>query len=162
MDKNLFSNRLKLNSITLTDDFWLEKSELVRREMIPYQLSALNDNIEGAEKSYCLENFKKASIIVENMKKGVKPPKYPADRWHYDESTPKNAFHGWVFQDSDVYKWLEAVAYSLVNHPDDDLQRKADKCVDLICSAQLENGYLDTLYIINNQDEIFTNLKDYH
>lgn len=162
MDKNLFSNRLKLNSITLTDDFWLEKSELVRREMIPYQLSALNDNIEGAEKSYCLENFKKASIIVENMKKGVKPPKYPADRWHYDESAPKNAFHGWVFQDSDVYKWLEAVAYSLVNHPDYDLQRKADKCVDLICSAQLENGYLDTLYIINNQDEIFTNLKDYH
>lgn len=162
MDKNLFSNRLKLNSITLTDDFWLEKSELVRREMIPYQLSALNDNIEGAEKSYCLENFKKASIIVENMKKGVKPPKYPADRWHYDESAPKNAFHGWVFQDSDVYKWLEAVAYSLVNHPDDDLQRKADKCIDLICSAQLENGYLDTLYIINNQDEIFTNLKDYH
>ena len=162
MDKDLFSNRLKLNSITLTDDFWLEKSELVRREMIPYQLSALNDNIEGAEKSYCLENFKKASIIVENMKKGVKPPKYPADRWHYDESAPKNAFHGWVFQDSDVYKWLEAVAYSLVNHPDDDLQRKADKCVDLICSAQLENGYLDTLYIINNQDKIFTNLKDYH
>lgn len=162
MDKNLFSNRLKLNSIILTDDFWLEKSELVRREMIPYQLSALNDNIEGAEKSYCLENFKKASIIVENMKKGVKPPKYPADRWHYDESAPKNAFHGWVFQDSDVYKWLEAVAYSLVNHPDDDLQRKADKCIDLICSAQLENGYLDTLYIINNQDKIFTNLKDYH
>ncbi len=162
MDKNLFSNRLKLNSITLTDDFWLEKSELVRCEMIPYQLSALNDNIEGAEKSYCLENFKKASIIVENMKKGVKPPKYPADSWHYDESAPKNAFHGWVFQDSDVYKWLEAVAYSLVNHPDDDLQRKADKCIDLICSAQLENGYLDTLYIINNQDKIFTNLKDYH
>ena len=162
MDKNLFSNRLKLNSITLTDDFWLEKSELVRREMIPYQLSALNDNVEGSEKSYCLENFKKASIIVENMKKGVKPPKYPADRWHYDESAPKNAFHGWVFQDSDVYKWLEAVAYSLVNHPDDDLQRKADKCIDLICSAQLENGYLDTLYIINNQDKIFTNLKDYH
>lgn len=74
MDKNLFSNRLKLNSITLTDDFWLEKSELVRREMIPYQLSALNDNIEGAEKSYCLENFKKASIIVENMKKVLSRP----------------------------------------------------------------------------------------
>lgn len=59
MDKNLFSNRLKLNSITLTDDFWLEKSELVRREMIPYQLSALNDNIEGAEKVIALKISKK-------------------------------------------------------------------------------------------------------
>lgn len=162
MDKKLFSNHIKLNNIKLTDDFWLEKSELVRREMIPYQFSALNDKIDGAEKSYCIENFKKAAKIVKDMKNGIKPPIYPADSWHYGDDTPKDAFHGWVFQDSDVYKWLEAVAYSLVNHYDFELQKTADECIDLICSAQLENGYLDTLYIINDQSKVFSNLKDYH
>ena len=30
-------------------------------------------------------------------------------------------FHGMVFQDSDVYKWLEEAAYALAYHPDPEL-----------------------------------------
>lgn len=163
INKDNYSAHIKLNNIKIDDPFWSRKIELVRTEVIPYQYEALNDRIDGAEKSYCIENFIKAGEIVRAIKQGKAVPVYPADKWHYDDNnSDSGAFHGWVFQDSDVYKWIEAVGYSLINHPDRELEEKAKKCIDIICSAQLDNGYLDTLYIINNRDKIFTNLKDYH
>ena len=163
MKSQSFSKHIELNKIKITDPFWLSKTELVRKEVIPYQYEALHDRIDGADKSYAIENFAKASKTAEALKKGETVPVYPADKWCYDDNNAHpDAFHGWVFQDSDVYKWLEAVAYSLSNQPDSELEEKADKIIDLVCSAQLENGYLDTLYIINNRDEVFSNLQDYH
>ncbi len=163
MNSQNFSKHIELNKIKITDPFWLGKTELVLKEVIPYQYEALHDRIDGADKSYAIENFVKASKIALALKNGESVPVYPADKWCYDDNNSHpDAFHGWVFQDSDVYKWLEAVAYSLSNQPDSCLKEKADEIIDLVCSAQLENGYLDTLYIINNRDEIFTNLQDYH
>lgn len=150
------SKFLPLEKVKIDDPFWNGFIELVRKEVIPYQYEALHDRIEGAEKSYCIENFIKAERSDGSVK-------YPVDKWCYDESNAdKNAFHGWVFQDSDAYKWIEAASYSLVNHPDPGLKEKADGVIDLICAAQLENGYLDTLYIINDRDKLFTNLRDFH
>ena len=63
-----------------------------------------------------------------------------------------------VFQDSDVYKWLEAVAWSLMWHPDSELEKTADETIDLIGKAQQPDGYLDTYYIINGLEKRFTNL----
>lgn len=158
-----YSRHIDLKNAKIKDGFWSRELELVRKEVIPYQYEALNDRIEGAEKSYCVENFVKAGRVVKAIRNGESTPTYPADKWCYDDNnTDENAFHGWVFQDSDAYKWLEAVGYSLINHPDDALKDKALELINLICSAQLENGYLNTLYIINNRDEVFTNLKDYH
>ncbi len=163
MDNKLFSRHIELKNIKLNDPFWTNDQELVRKEVIPYQYEALHDRIEGAEKSYAVENFIKAGKITKKVKNGEKVPTYPADKWCYnDDNADPNAFHGWVFQDSDVYKWLEAVGYSLSNSPDDKLEAKADEIIDLVCNAQLENGYLDTLYVINNRDGIFSNLKDFH
>lgn len=163
MNNSKISHHIELKNTSVTDSFWKAKRELVRTEVIPYQYEALNDRIEGAEKSYCIENFVKASKVARQIKEGKSVPVYPADKWYYnDENAEDGAFHGWVFQDSDVYKWLEAVAYSLESCPDPELEARADKLIDLICSAQLENGYLDTLYIINNRNEIFANLKDFH
>ena len=163
MNFNDFSTHIPLKNIAITDDFWLRETELVRKEVIPYQYEALHDRIPEAEKSYAIENFIKAGETVKKLKNGDDVPVYPADKWYYNEhNSVHEAFHGWVFQDSDVYKWLEAVAYSLRNHPDKELEEKADAIVDLICGAQLDNGYLDTLYVINNRDEIFANLKDFH
>lgn len=163
MDKNKYNNFIDNKRSKIDDEFWNKYIELVKNEMIPYQLKALNDEIDGAPKSYCLENFKKASKIAEKINKGEKVKTYPADKWEYKENEcDKNSFLGWCFQDSDVYKWIEAVAYSLANSPDKSLENKCDEIIDLICSAQLNNGYLDTLYIINDSSNIFTNLKDRH
>ncbi len=163
MDNKKFTRHIDLSRVKITDNFWRDKIELVRREVIPYQYLALSDKIEGAEKSYCIENFKKAIAVNKKIKAGQKVEKFPVDKWHYDESNSDiNAFHGWVFQDSDVYKWIEAVDFQLTIKYDEELKAQADEYIELICEAQLENGYLDTLYIINDRDKVFTNLKDYH
>lgn len=163
MDIRICSNHIPLKNVKITDDFWLSKTELVRKEVIPYQYEALHDRIPDAEKSYAIENFVKAGKIVKKLKNGETAPVFPADKWHYDDNnSAPGAFHGWVFQDSDIYKWLEAVAYSLMIHPDEELEEKANAVIKLVCDAQLDNGYLDTLYVINNRDEIFSNLKDFH
>ncbi len=163
MDKKQYSDHIKSHKIKIKDSFWTNEQELVRKEVIPYQYEALHDRIDGAEKSYSIENFIKAGKVVKKLKNGENVPVYPADKWCYDDNNAHpDAFHGWVFQDSDVYKWLEAVGYSLLNHTDKNLEERADKIIDLICGAQLKNGYLDTLYVINNRNEIFTNLKDFH
>ncbi len=41
-----------------------------------------------------------------------------------------------VFQDSDVAKWLEGVAYSLIIKPDAALEKRADDIIDIIAAAQ--------------------------
>lgn len=127
-----------LKAVKITGDFWSRFQELVRTQVIPYQWEALNDRIEGAAPSYCMENFK----IASGQKAGD--------------------FGGCVFQDSDFAKWIEAVGYSLSIHPDAELEKTADEAIDLVCSAQQPDGYLDTYYIINGLQERFTNLAHNH
>lgn len=59
-------------------------------------------------------------------------------------------FHGMVFQDSDVYKWLEEAAYALVYHPDPELKALCNRTVNLIARAQQPDGYLDTPYQVKS------------
>lgn len=164
MNERLFSNFIPASRIEITDPFWKGYMELVRKEVIPYQYEALHDRIEGAEKSWAIDNFRKAGQIAAQLREGKEIPTYPVDDWAYSDTdgTDPDAFHGWVFQDSDVYKWLEAVAYSLIAHPDAALQARAEEVIGLVYDAQLENGYLDTLYIINDRSKVFTNLRDWH
>jgi DUF1680 family protein len=122
--------------------------ERVRTKVIPYQWEALNDNVPGAEPSYCVRNFKLAAQIT-----------HPG----LDYGAPRDAGHGGcVFQDSDLAKWIEAASYSLAWHPDPALEKTLDDVIDIICNAQQEDGYLGTYYIINGLDKRFTNLKDNH
>ncbi|MBR3737221.1 MAG: glycoside hydrolase family 127 protein [Eubacterium sp.] len=163
MNKKDFSKHIELKNIKITDPFWSKIIELVRKEVIPYQYEAFNDRIEGAEKSFCVSNFKKAAKAAEALREGKKLPSYPVDKWQYtEENSDENAFHGWVFQDSDFYKWIEAVGFSLSNHPDGKLKEKAEEIIDLICAAQLENGYINTYYTINDISKAFTNIRDFH
>ena len=141
---------MKECSVKITDSFWSRYRELVRKEMIPYQWNVLNDTADISierernddsipnEKSHAIENFKIAAGIT------------------------KGEHYGWVFQDSDVYKWLEAVAYSLRYHPDKDLQTLADGVVSLIAAAQEEDGYLDTYFTIKAPDRKFKRLQESH
>lgn len=162
------SKPIELQNFIVTDNFWKEEMELVRKEVIPYQWEILNDRVKDAVPSFCMRNFKVAGkLMKEKREKGSSfiEPKYtfrgfealPEDMNHLEDK-----FYGFVFQDSDFSKWIEAVAYSLVNHPDKELESIADEAIDIVCAAQQENGYLDTYYIINGMDKIFTNLRDHH
>lgn len=56
---------------------------------------------------------------------------------------------GMRFQDSDVYKWLEAAAYELAKASDAELQEQVDSTIALVAAAQEEDGYLNTYYQIS-------------
>ncbi len=138
------------NCFLIKDRFWSRYRQLVRQEMIPYQWGVLNDAIDvhiekerndasiPNEKSHAIENFK----IAAGISKGE----------HY----------GWVFQDSDVYKWLEAVAYSLKEEMDQELKKLADEVVDLISLAQEKDGYVNTYFSIKAPLRRFKQLGESH
>ena len=55
----------------------------------------------------------------------------------------KGKFEGLFFNDSDVYKWLEAASYSLGTHPTDrKLENKVESLIKEIAAAQQEDGYI--------------------
>ena len=56
--------------------------------------------------------------------------------------TVQGMYEGWWFNDSDVYKSIEAAAYSLMLHPDPQLDRQLDDMIATIASAQEADGYL--------------------
>ncbi len=168
MNKNDYTTPVSLRKVRITDSFWKNEMELVREEIIPYQWDALNDQVEGAEPSFCMRNFQVAGKQNEERKEqgeDFQEPQYtfrgfqalPEDMDHLEDK-----FYGFVFQDSDFYKWVEAVAYSLTQHPDPELEKRADDAIDIVCAAQQDDGYLDTYYIINGKDKIFSNLRDHH
>ncbi len=129
---------LPLKNVKINDGFWSKYIDLVRDVVLPYQWDALNDRIPGADPSHAIKNFK----IAAGMEQGE--------------------FYGMVFQDSDVAKWLEAVAYSLETHPDSELEKTADGVIDIIEKAQQKDGYLDTYFIIKEPENRWTNLCECH
>ena len=125
-------------NISINDNFWSTYTKLIRDEVIPYQWDALNDNIADAEPSAAIRNFRIAA------------------------GEEEGEFYGMVFQDSDVAKWLEAVAYSLETYPDPELEARADQVIDLIGRAQQPDGYLNTYFIVKEPDKRWTNLEECH
>lgn len=72
----------------------------------------------------------------------------------------KNERHEGIFyDDSDVFKALEAIAYSLKNHPDPELEKKADEWIDKVAAAQLEDGYINTYYTLGRLNERWTDMS---
>ena len=136
--KKEFTTSVPLSQVTVTDPFWGGYMELARTRIIPYQWEALNDRVPDAEPSHCIHNFKVAAGLEDGK------------------------FEGCVFQDSDLAKWLEGAAYSLVSHPDKELEATIDDVVDLMEQAQQPDGYLDTYYILNGMDKRWTNVRDNH
>lgn len=127
----------------LNDNFFGAFEKLAVEQVIPYQEKVLRDEIPEAEKSHAIENFRQAAMMLE-------------------EGKCDGEFYGMVFQDSDVAKWLEAAAYSLINHPDPELEARLDEIIDLIGRAQFEDGYLHTYFAVKAPEKRWTNLQEAH
>ena len=132
MREERFSVPLNLKQVRITDEFWHREQELVRTEVIPYQWEALNDHIPDAAPSFCMHNFKAAGKMMKEKKKKGNAYVEPTYTFRGFEALPEDAehpeedrFYGFVFQDTDFSKWIEAVAYSLTQHPDEALEKIA-------------------------------------
>ena len=132
------SNFTPLKNIKISDNFWGHYQDIAINEIIPYQWKALCDEIPDTEPSHAVANFK----IAAGLEKGE--------------------FRGCVFQDSDVAKWIEAVAYSLTIKPNLELEKTADDLIEIIEKAQDEDGYLDTFFQLKEPNKKFTDLWECH
>jgi DUF1680 family protein len=61
---------------------------------------------------------------------------------------------GPVYSDSDIYKWTEAVGFTLQSGPYPELRASANKFIDDVVAAQLPNGYLNTYYVGDKASQI--------
>lgn len=139
----------KLSDVTFTGGLFKRIYDNTRDNVIPYMWDILNDapgieaapmfvGLEETYPSHCIANFKVAA------------------------GEEDGHFYGMPFQDTDLAKWLEAVAYFLARNKNETLQAQADWAIDLIAKAQEADGYLDTFFTLTAPDKKFTNLAECH
>ncbi len=104
------------SQIKITDTFWKPKLEKVAKSALPASI------YQTETKTGRIRNYEKVA-----RKQG-------------------EAHEGIYYDDSDVYKALEAIAYSLQNIPDVELEKKADEWIAKIAAAQEPDGYINTFY----------------
>lgn len=129
---------VQLRHVRISDPFWSEYGRLIREAVIPYQYEIFHDRVPGVEPGHAIRNLR----IAAGLEKGE--------------------FGGFVFQDSDLAKWLEAAGHSLLAHPDPELERKADEIIDLMAQAQQPDGYFNTYFTVKEPGKRWTNLTDCH
>lgn len=122
---------LQVEAFRPASGFWAERLSVFRAVTLPHVLKTLDD--EGR-----LRNFDRAAGILEGGFEG-----------HYR------------FDDSDVYKTLEGVAYVLAAVPDPDLEEAADRIIARIARAQMPDGYLFTWYQLKDPDARWTDMDSH-
>ena len=130
--------QIDLKNIRITDSLFGSYVKQVSEKIIPYQWKILNDQLEGADKTYCIENFRIAAGELEGTRKGV------------------------VFQDTDLYKWLESVAYTIAGGKGGQFEPLADEVIELVGRAQEPDGYLNTYFTVNAPERKWKNLIEGH
>lgn len=129
---------IDLHQVRVTDSLFGGYIQLLAEKVLPYQWQVLSDQLPGNAKTYCVENFR----IAAGQKQG--------------------GHGGAIFQDTDLYKWLEAVAYCIAAGYRDELEPLADQVVELLAAAQCEDGYLNTYITIEHPDRRWANLTEGH
>lgn len=130
--------QIPLKDIEITDVLFGGYVKKVSEKIIPHQWKILNNQLAEAEPTYCIDNFRIAAGELTGERKGV------------------------VFQDTDLYKWLESVAYCIAGGSGQEYEKLADEVIDLIGRAQEPDGYLNTYYTVNAPEKKWTNLVEGH
>ena len=78
---------------------------------------------------------------------------------NFENAVRKEGGHsGIFFDDSDVYKALEVMAYSLQNYPDSVSEAKSDELIDKFAAAQQEDGCINTYYTLTGLEKRWTDM----
>jgi DUF1680 family protein len=130
------TNRLQavpLQNVRFNQGFWAERQSTNREKTIPSIYSYLEST--GRIKAFDLDP---------------------------NQTPPKHHSVIRKFFDSDSGKWLEAVGYSLMTHPDPELEKLADDLIDRMARAQQPDGYLNTYFTVMEKEYRWRNLRDWH
>jgi DUF1680 family protein len=121
------------------DSFIAQKRNVVFKNTIPYQLHVLKET-----GSYDAFKLKWKDI-------------YTPDPEHWP--VPAN-FH--LFWDSDIGKWMEGACYSLYDQKNEEVETAIHELVEMMRSAQQQDGYLNIHFTVVEPEKRFTNLRDMH
>lgn len=119
---------VNFSKVEINDHFWAPRIHTVSTVTIPV----------------CIEQTEVKTSRIRNFEKVARKAGEKHEGIYYD--------------DSDVYKALEAMAYSLKNQPNQALEDKADEWIDKIAAAQLPDGYLNTYFTLNGLDKRWTDM----
>ena len=114
----------------------------------------LKDSVMAPRQKNCY-----AATIPQCIKQTIDTGRIQAFALNWKEGMP-NRPH--IFWDSDVAKVLEGMAYALALNPDPALEKIYDEWVDLICSAQQPDGYLNVYFTVVKPEERFKHLSYAH
>ena len=119
---------IDFSQVNIEDAFWKPRIETVSKVTIPVCI------YQTEVKTPRIKNFEKVAAHKGERHEGI------------------------FYDDSDVYKALEAIAYSLKNNPDPELEKKADEWIDKIATAQQPDGYINTFYTLEGLQKRWTDM----
>ncbi len=99
------------------------------------------------------------STIPSSIQRCVETGRLEAFKMQWKEGDP-NRPH--IYWDSDVAKVMEGMAYDLILHPDDAREKELDELVDLVCSCQQPDGYLNSYFSGVEPEKRWKNLFNWH
>ncbi len=128
------SSMLKLEPVSfaqvnITDGFWKPKIDKVATRTL----------------AACIYQTETATPRIRNFEKVAR---------HKGEQ-----HEGIFYDDSDVFKALEAMSYSLKTHPNAEMEKKCDEWIEKIQAAQLPDGYLNTYFTLRGLDQRWTDMS---
>ena len=123
------ARQVPFNQVKITDQFWGSRLEAHAHATLATCIAQTQDSTGR------INNFIKAAGLMEGGHEGI------------------------YFDDSDVYKAMEGISYSLVNNPNPELDALLDKWIAYMAKAQQPDGYLNTFYTLNGLDKRWTDME---
>lgn len=120
---------VNFSQVTINDDFWKPKIDKVATKTL----------------AACIYQTEVATPRIRNFEKVARKQ--------------GEAHEGIFYDDSDVFKALEAMAYSLKTHPNPEMEKKCDEWIDKIAAAQQPDGYLNTWYTLRGIQDRYTDMS---
>jgi DUF1680 family protein len=120
---------VNFSKVNITDAFWRPKIDLVATKTLDACI------YQTEVKTARIRNFEKVARNQGEKHEGI------------------------FYDDSDVFKALEAMAYSLQTHPSKTMEGKCDEWIDKIAAAQQSDGYLNTYYTLTAPDKRYSDMS---
>ena len=120
---------ISFSKVNITDNFWKPKIDKVATVTIPV----------------CIDQTEVKTPRIKNFERVARKKGEPHEGIFYD--------------DSDVFKALEAMSYSLKTHPSAEMEKKCDEWIDKIEAAQQPDGYLNTWYTLKGLQDRYTDMS---
>ncbi|MBU3743095.1 MAG: glycoside hydrolase family 127 protein [Sediminibacterium sp.] len=120
---------INFSAVSVRDDFWNPKMQLVATKTLDACV------YQTENKTARIRNFEKVA-----RKQGEK-------------------HEGIFYDDSDVFKAIEAMAYAIKVNKNAKLEAKADEWIAKIAAAQLPDGYLNTYYTLTGLEKRWSDMS---